>query len=213
MAEHYLIAGLGNPGKEYENTRHNVGFRCVDALARAHNIAFERKKRSHARVAEGTIAGHRVLLVKPQTYMNRSGSAVQGLMAFYKIPPRRLIVIYDDLDLPTGTLRIRHRGGSGGHRGLTDIIQRLGTQDFPRIRFGIGRPPGYMDPAAFVLRPFEAEEAPLVNLAVKHVGAAVEMWLTQGLDITMNRFNGPVLRPEPEDAPGPPTSSGPERQT
>ena len=204
MTERYLIAGLGNPGKEYQNTRHNVGFRCVDALAQAHHIAFEPKKRSHAKVADGVIAGQRVLLTKPQTYMNLSGSAVQGLMAFYKIPPERLLVIFDDLDLPFGTLRIRHKGGSGGHRGLTDIIQRLGTQDFPRIRFGIGRPPDRMDPAAFVLRPFDAEETHTFQLAVARVIEAVDMWLVNGLDEAMNRYNGSMREADETSAPGKP---------
>lgn len=214
MTGRYLIAGLGNPGKEYENTRHNVGFRCVDALAQAHHIAFEPKKRSHAKLADGTIAGQRVLLAKPQTYMNLSGSAVQGLMAFYKIPPQRLLVIFDDLDLPFGTLRIRHKGGSGGHRGLTDIIQRIGTQDFPRIRFGIARPPDRMDPAAYVLRPFDAEETAILQLAVARVIEAVDVWLINGLDEAMNLYNGSLREPDEAAAPGrskapstPPTES------
>ncbi|HML20065.1 MAG TPA: aminoacyl-tRNA hydrolase [Aggregatilinea sp.] len=207
MTERYLIVGLGNPGKEYDNTRHNVGFRCVDALAQAHHIAFEPKKRSHAKIADGTIAGRRVLLAKPQTYMNLSGSAAQGLMAFYKIPPSRLLVIFDDLDLPFGTLRIRHKGGAGGHRGLTDIIQRLGTQDFPRIRFGIGRPPNRMDPAAYVLRPFDGEETATLQLAIARVNEAVETWLVSGLDAAMNHFNGSVNEPDQNDTPAKPHAS------
>ncbi|NLX10265.1 MAG: aminoacyl-tRNA hydrolase [Chloroflexi bacterium] len=202
MTERYLLVGLGNPGREYEDTRHNVGFRCVDAVARAYHLSFQPKKQSKAKIADGTIAGRRVLLAKPQAYMNLSGGTVQGLATFYKIPPAHILVIFDDLDLPLGTLRIRQKGGSGGHRGLTDIIQRLGTQDFPRIRFGIGRPPGRMDPAAFVLQRFSPAELDLVNAAVATTVEAVETWLRDGIDIAMNRYNGAVEGlPRRESAP------------
>jgi len=190
MTERYLIAGLGNPGPEYHNTRHNVGFRCADSLAQVYDLAFDRRKRSKARISEGVIRGKHVLIAKPQTYMNLSGSSVQGLAAFYKITPDHMLVIFDDLDLPLGTLRIRSKGGSGGHNGLTDIIQRLGTQNFARIRFGIGRPPGRVDPADFVLQGFSPEELPLVEQTVARAVKAVETWLTDGIDISMNRYNG-----------------------
>lgn len=207
MTERYLIVGLGNPGREYENTRHNVGFRCVDALAQAHGLVYAAKKQSKARVADGLVAGQRVLLARPQTFMNLSGGAVQGLMAFYKIPPERLMVILDDLDLPPGTLRIRSKGGSGGHRGLTDIIQRLGTQDFARIRFGIGRPPGQMDPAAFVLLPFTGDEQSAADQTAQRVVKTVETWLTEGIDTAMNRFNGTAEEVAARLAPKPPVPS------
>jgi PTH1 family peptidyl-tRNA hydrolase len=190
MTERYLIAGLGNPGPEYHSTRHNVGFRCADALAQVHDLTFDRRKRSKAKIAEGVICGKHVLIAKPQTYMNLSGSSVQGLAAFYKITPERMLVIFDDLDLPLGTLRIRSKGGSGGHKGLTDIIQRLGTQDFPRIRFGIGRPPGRMEAADFVLQGFSPDELPLVEQTVARAIKAAETWLTDGIDASMNRYNG-----------------------
>ncbi len=190
MGERFLIVGLGNPGAEYELTRHNVGFMAADALVTAHRLTYDRRKKSKSKVAEGAIAGRRVLVAKPQTFMNLSGSAVQGLVAFYQIPPERILVVFDDLDLPLGTLRIRPKGGSGGHRGMSDIIQRLGTQDFPRVRFGIGRPPGRMDPAAYVLRRFSAEEQPAVEEALARVVDTVETWLTQGIDAAMNRYNG-----------------------
>jgi peptidyl-tRNA hydrolase, PTH1 family len=190
MSNQFLIVGLGNPGKEYHDTRHNVGFRCVDALAAAYGLSYDSKKKSKAKVATGMIADSAVVLVKPQTYMNLSGSSVQGLAAFYKVPPAQIIVVYDDLDLPPGTLRIRAKGGSGGHRGMTDIIQRLGTQDFPRIRFGIGRPPDRMDPAAFVLRRFDAEESPVVDEAVTRVLKTIEMWLSDSINNAMNHYNG-----------------------
>jgi PTH1 family peptidyl-tRNA hydrolase len=190
MSDRYLIVGLGNPGPEYDQTRHNVGFRCVDALAQAHGLTFDQRKKSKARTADGVIVGRRVLIAKPQTFMNLSGTSVQGLAAFYQIPPRNIVVILDDLDLPLGTLRIRPKGGSGGHKGLTDIIRRLGTQDFPRIRFGIGRPPGRMDPAAYVLRRFDQDELPIVGPTVERAIKAVEVWLSEGIDIAMNRYNG-----------------------
>lgn len=190
----FLIVGLGNPGREYANTRHNIGFRCVDALAARHSLVFEDKKRSKAKIALGNIQGYRVLLAKPQTYMNLSGGAVQGLAAFYQIPPAQIMVIFDDLDLPVGTLRIRPKGGSGGHKGVTSIIQRLGTRDFPRIRVGIGRPDTPMDPASYVLRPFDGPEEAEVAGAVERVILTIETWLTDGIDPAMNRFNG-----SPED--------------
>ena len=187
--ERYMLVGLGNPGKEYQNTRHNIGFRCADAFKHAHRLSYENKKRSKAIVAEGTVAGQRVLVAKPQTFMNLSGSAVQGLAAFYKIPPERILVVYDDLDLSSATLRVRSKGGSGGHRGMTDIIRKLGKQEFPRIRFGIGRPPGRMDPADYVLQRFSADEEPAIAEAVEHTLAAIETWLRDGIDAAMNAFN------------------------
>lgn len=190
MSGMFLVVGLGNPGREYTNTRHNIGFRCVDALAARHNLAFEDKKKSKAKIALGSIQGQRVLLAKPQTYMNLSGSAVQGLAAFYQIPPAQMMVIFDDLDLPVGTLRIRPKGGSGGHKGVTDIIQRLGTQGFSRIRVGIGRPDTPVDPASYVLRPFEGSDEVEIAEAVERVILAVETWLTDGIDLAMNRYNG-----------------------
>lgn len=201
--DRFLVVGLGNPGREYQDTRHNIGFRCADALVRAHGLSYNAKKRSKAIVAEGAIAGRRVLVAKPQTFMNLSGSSVQGLAAFYRIPPEHILVIFDDLDLPTATLRIRPKGGSGGHGGMTDIIRRLGTQDFPRVRFGIGRPPGRMDPAAYVLQRFSAGEEPAIAGAVSRAVAAVESWLRDGIEAAMNQFNGaatdsPVDQPAPQ---------------
>jgi PTH1 family peptidyl-tRNA hydrolase len=214
MSERYLIVGLGNPGPEYHDTRHNVGFRCADALAAARGITFEQKKKSKAKYADGTLGGKRILIAKPQTFMNLSGSSVQGLATFYQIPPKNIIVIFDDLDLPLGTLRIRSKGGSGGHKGLTDIIQRLGTQDIPRIRFGIGRPPDRMDPAAYVLRRFDPDELAIVTPTVNRVIQTIEAWLSEGIEIAMNRYNGTAEEaaareakhnapPEPPDQPTP----------
>ncbi len=190
MTDRYMIVGLGNPGPEYQNTRHNVGFMCMDALIAAHHLSVERHKLSKAKIAVGTIAHCPVVVVKPQTFMNLSGGSVQGLAAFYKIPPQRILVVFDDLDIPPGTVRIRAKGGSGGHRGMRDIIQRLGTQDFPRIRFGIGRPPDRMDPADYVLQPFSRQEQPLIAETIDRVLRAIELWLAEGIEAAMNRFNG-----------------------
>ncbi len=212
LNERYLIVGLGNPGPEYQDTRHNIGFRCVDTLAAAYHMSFDRKKRSKARVADGTIAGRRVLIAKPQTYMNLSGASVQGLATFYQIRPRNIIIILDDMDLPLGSLRIRPKGGSGGHRGLTDIIQKLGTQEFPRIRFGLGRPPGRMDPAAYVLRRFDQDELATVQPTIDRAIKAIETWITDGIDTAMNRYNGSAEEVaaraiQPAAPPSPPTDS------
>ncbi|HHN93782.1 MAG TPA: aminoacyl-tRNA hydrolase [Anaerolineae bacterium] len=185
-----LIAGLGNPGPQYAANRHNIGFRCLDRLAAAHGLTFDRRQK-RALTARGVIAGREVLLVKPQTFMNESGRAVVPLARFYKVPPARLLVVYDDLDLPPGTLRLRPSGGSGGHRGMRSIIAQLGSQEFPRLRIGIGRPPGRMDPAAYVLQDFAPEEWPLMEETLARAIAAIEVWLTEGLDAAMSRYNGP----------------------
>jgi PTH1 family peptidyl-tRNA hydrolase len=186
--ESYLIAGLGNPGPRYAGNRHNVGFRCLELLAVAHDLAFD-KRQKRSRVALGTVQGRRVLLAQPQTFMNESGSAVVPLARFYRVPPERLLVVYDDLDLPLGTLRLRPAGGSGGHKGMRSIIERLGDQDFSRLRVGIGRPPGRMDPTAYVLQDFSAEEKPLVEEALERAVAAIETWLCDGIQAAMSRYN------------------------
>jgi PTH1 family peptidyl-tRNA hydrolase len=189
MTDRFLIVGLGNPGREYQNTRHNIGWRCVDAIATAHGLTFA-KKQSKAIIADGTIADRKVLLAKPQTYMNLSGEAVQALLTFYKIPISNLLVISDDMDIPLGTLRIREKGGAGGQKGLKSIIAHLGTQDFARMRFGLSRPPGRMDPAAYVLQDFDKREMPLVIETLDRVVKATETWLREGISIAMTRFNG-----------------------
>ncbi|NDJ86554.1 MAG: aminoacyl-tRNA hydrolase [Chloroflexi bacterium] len=187
--QRYLIVGLGNPGKEYANTRHNIGFAVVDALAASYGLTFDGKK-AKARLADGTIRGRRVLLVKPQTYMNLSGNAVRGLMDFYRIPVENLMVVSDDLDIPPGTLRIRPKGGAGGQKGLRHIIQQVGTQEFTRMRLGIGRPPGKMDPSAYVLRPFKGDDAILAQETIDRAVKAIETWLSDGTDLAMSRYNG-----------------------
>jgi len=183
-----LIVGLGNPGKVYAGHRHNMGFRVVEALARAHGLPFSRQK-NHARIAEGQIYGCPVLLAKPLTYMNASGKAVGALRRGCNAAPAQILVVYDDLDLPLGRLRLRSEGGSGGHKGMRSIIDALGTQSFPRLRVGIDRPPGHMDPADYVLHPFRAGDTPLVQRAVEQAVAAIECWLEAGIAAAMEQFN------------------------
>jgi PTH1 family peptidyl-tRNA hydrolase len=184
----YLIAGLGNPGREYRRHRHNVGFMVADRLASAWGVSFERR-RSEALVTGLRLDGQRIILAKPQSFMNRSGRAVAGLVRYLRIPLERLLVIYDDLDLPLGRLRLRPAGGSAGHQGLRSILHALGDQDFPRLRFGIGRPPGRMDPAAYVLREFDLHEQPLLEETLDRASACAQLFLAQGIEAAMNRYN------------------------
>ena len=186
-----LIVGLGNPGSEYASHRHNVGFQIVDSLGESHGLSFARHKKAKARVAEGRIGERRVLLAKPQTYMNLSGRAVLRLSRERGIPPERILVVCDDLDLPLGRLRIRPKGGSGGHKGLRSIIELLDSQDFSRLRVGIDRPSGSLDPAAYVLRPFAEEDAALATETLERGAQAVETWLADGIVAAMDRFNRP----------------------
>lgn len=186
--ERYLIVGLGNPGPKYVANRHNVGFQCLDRLAAAHGLSFD-KRQKKTRVALGVICGRRVVLAQPQTFMNDSGRSVVPLAQFYQIPPGRLLVIYDDLDLPLETLRMRPEGGSGGHKGMRSIIEQLGDQSFARLRLGIGRPPGQMDPAAYVLQDFSADEKLLIEETLGRAVTAIETWLTEGVEMAMSRHN------------------------
>ena len=187
-----LVVGLGNPGTEYSTHRHNVGFRVVETLARAHGLTFSRQKRAKARVADGRIRERQVILVKPQTYINESGTSVSRARRAFEIPPGRILVVYDDLDLPLGRLRLRPEGGSGGHRGMRSIIQSLGTQGFPRLRVGIDRPPGRMDPADYVLQPFSEDEERSLAGVTETASAAIECWIADGITAAMDRFNRPL---------------------
>ncbi len=186
-----LIAGLGNPGPTYADHRHNVGFRCVERLASAHGLSFNRRQK-RALIAVGRVKQRSVILLKPRTFMNRSGYAVASLVNFYKVPLERLLVVYDDLDLPLGTTRMRPSGGAGGHRGMRSIIRQLGSRDFPRLRIGIGRPPGRTDPADYVLQDFSADEEPLLDEALEQAVAAIETWLAEGIDEAMSSYNRSV---------------------
>lgn len=183
-----LIVGLGNPGRSYQNTRHNVGFRCVDALARRWGMEF-RRQRARAEVAEGEALAQRVVLAEPRTYMNNSGEAVRALLKLSNLTPSDLLVVCDDLDLPFGRLRLRDKGSSGGQRGLQSIINQLGTNEFPRLRFGIGRPPPGVDPIDYVLTHFSASEQSELLALVDRAIEGIEIWLTDGIAAAMNRVN------------------------
>jgi PTH1 family peptidyl-tRNA hydrolase len=189
----FLLIGLGNPGREYRDNRHNIGFMLIDRLAVRLN-ARGMKLQSKAIVTSGLYEERKLILAKPQTYMNLSGQSVQGLLHFYKIPPENLIVAHDDLDLPLGTIRIRPGGGAGGQRGMASTIERLGTKDFPRLRLGIGRPPGRMDSAAYVLQNFSRADMLLVSETLDRAADAALTFVTEGLNAAMNKFNsGPNI--------------------
>ena len=184
-----LLVGLGNPGREYKLTRHNAGFLLLDHLAAEAGVAFTRLQ-FKALVTTARLEGHKLILAKPQTYMNLSGQAVGALMKFYKLPPEALLVAYDDVDLPFGTLRMRPKGGAGGHKGMKSIIARLGTQNFPRLRIGIGRPPGRMDAADYVLQRFSADEQAALPAIFDRGVEAIRLFAVSGLDAAMNYVNG-----------------------
>ena len=182
-----LVVGLGNPGRKYARNRHNIGFQCLDRLAEAWGLSFSRRKHK-AMLAEGEMAGLKVILAKPQTFMNLSGQAVERLARFYKVPPKDILVIYDDLDLPVGKIRLRPEGGSGGHKGMKSIMEHLGTQGFPRLRVGIGRP-AHGDPVDYVLDDFAPDERIAIDDARERVVSAVELWLAEGIAAAMNQYN------------------------
>lgn len=183
-----LIVGLGNPGKKYELTRHNIGFLLVDQLADKFAKG-DFKTKGKVLMAEADIEGEKVLLVKPQTYMNLSGHGIVPLTQFYKLDPAHVLVIYDDLDLEVGKLRLRPKGGSGGHNGIKSIIQLLGTEEFPRLKIGIGRPPADWETANYVLSQFTDEEWPLINEIIHKGVAAVQSFLAEGINQAMNKYN------------------------
>ena len=189
--ETFLLIGLGNPGREYRDNRHNIGFMLIDRLA-IRLDAQGLKLQSKAIVTSGNYAGHKVLLAKPQTYMNLSGTSVQGLAHFYKLSLERLLVAHDDLDLPFGTIRLRPGGGPGGQKGVASAIERLGSKDFARLRMGIGRPPGRMDPADYVLQDFSREEMTTLSEVLDRAADAALIFVTDGLDKAMSKFNGDV---------------------
>jgi PTH1 family peptidyl-tRNA hydrolase len=187
----YLLIGLGNPGREYINTRHNIGFMLVDRLT-IRLDARGMKMQSNAIVITSRYEERKVILAKPQTYMNLSGQSVQGLAHFYKIPLENLLVAHDDLDIPFGTIRIRPTGGPGGQRGMASTIEKLGTKDFPRLRLGIGRPPGRMEPKDYVLQDFSKDDLKLLPDVMDRAVDAALTFMTQGLNAAMNKFNGSV---------------------
>ncbi len=184
----YLIVGFGNPGRQYKCNRHNVGFMLVDNLAKRLGTTFSRME-SRALVTKTTYLDKRLILAKPQTYMNLSGQAVASLVKFYKIPLENLLIAYDDVDLPLGTIRLRPMGGSAGQKGMRSTIERLGTEEFPRIRLGIDRPPGAMQAADYVLQDFSKDEIEIVNHVIDRATDATLVFVTEGLDVAMNKYN------------------------
>lgn len=187
----FLLVGLGNPGREYRDTRHNFGFMLIDRIAVRLN-ARGMKVQSKAIVTDAVYEDRKLILAKPQTYMNLSGQSVQGLVHFYKIPLTNIMVLSDDLDIPFGTIRIRPAGGPGGQRGLSSVIESLGTKDFARLRLGIGRPPGKMDPANFILQNFSRDEMKTISEILDRAADAVFEFVKNGLDMSMNKFNGGI---------------------
>lgn len=184
----FLVVGLGNPGREYRETRHNIGFMVVDRLAEVEGIKLT-KVQSKAIVGIGKIGDQKVILAKPQTFMNLSGQAVTALMRFYKVLPARLIVAHDDVDLPFGQIRMRPGGGSAGQKGIGSIIEKLGSQDFARLRMGVGRPPGQQDAASFVLQPFHAGDRDFLPEFINRGAEAIKSFMLEGIDTAMNRYN------------------------
>ncbi len=184
----YLIAGLGNPSKTYEGTRHNIGFTMIDAIGEKYGIDVTTKKHK-AFVGRGIIDGMRVILAKPQTYMNLSGESVREIADFYKIEPENIIIIYDDISLDVGQLRIRKKGSAGGHNGIKNIIAHLGTQEFPRIKVGIGNKPEGWDLADYVLSKYSKAEQEALEEAADGVIGAVKLMLMDDIEAAMNRYN------------------------
>jgi PTH1 family peptidyl-tRNA hydrolase len=187
-----VIIGLGNPGNKYENTRHNVGFSALDVISGKHGIKIDRLKH-RAFTGDGSVKGERVLLVKPQTYMNLSGESVRDIVEWYKLPMENIIVIYDDVDLPVGTVRIRPKGSSGTHNGMKSVIYQLQSDDFPRIRIGIGKAPEGWDLADYVLSKFNGEESKDVRQSIERAADAAITIVTVGVAAAMNLYNGERL--------------------
>jgi PTH1 family peptidyl-tRNA hydrolase len=184
----HILVGLGNPGREYAGTRHNVGFALIDQLA-IRLDASGMRLHSDALVTTAQYEGRRLLLAKPQTYMNLSGRSILGLARFYKAPLEYLLVAHDDLDLPLGMLRLRPGGGPGGQKGVASTIETLGSRDFSRLRIGIGRPPGRMEAAAYVLQAFSRDESVVVSEVLDRAGQAALTFVADGIESAMNRFN------------------------
>ena len=191
MENVFLIVGLGNPGSEYANTRHNAGFRAVESLADRWRVGWNLEKKFQARLAKAERDGRRVVLCEPLTFMNLSGEAVRAVMSFYRVPTGRLLVLVDDADLPFGEIRLRPRGSSGGHHGLDSVAQHVGGPDYARLKIGIGRKrEGQRQIAGFVLSPFDAVEAGFVEKIMVRAADQAECWMVEGAEKAMNKFNG-----------------------
>lgn len=184
----YIIVGLGNPTDQYQATRHNVGWDAITRLSDDYRIPLDFKKHK-AICGKGFIEGEKVILAKPITYMNLSGESVRELTDFYKVSPQEIIIIYDDISLEVGQLRIRQKGSAGGHNGIKSIIRHLGTEEFPRIKVGVGDKPAGWDLADYVLSRFQVEEQPLIREALKDSSEACKMIITSGIEAAMNRYN------------------------
>jgi PTH1 family peptidyl-tRNA hydrolase len=184
----YLFVGLGNPGKEHRRNRHNVGFMLLDLLAAELGLTFRRRK-SLALITDGHMLDRKVILAKPQTFMNLSGRSVGSLMRFYRIPRSNLLIAYDELDLPSGSIRLLPGGGSAGHKGMRSIIEHLATQDFPRLRIGIGRPPGRMDPSDYVLQDFSSDELVLLEGTLKRAVECLRLFISEDIQAAMTCCN------------------------
>jgi PTH1 family peptidyl-tRNA hydrolase len=184
-----LVVGLGNPGPQYEKTRHNIGFMVAGVLAGRMGAKFSAHKKSGADIIQGRLEGRPTILAKPRSYMNLSGGAVAGLARFFSVDPDNIVVIHDELDLDFGTVRFKQGGGEGGHNGLRSISSSLGTKDYLRTRIGIGRPPGRMDPASYVLKPFSSVERKELDILCEEAADAVELLLKVGLEAAQNRLH------------------------
>ena len=194
-----LIVGLGNPEPKYDRTRHNIGFDAVDALAKIWQMSLTENKRFRGLFADGLATnGSKIKLLKPLTYMNRSGQSVRAAIDWYKISPQSVLVIYDDMDLPIGKLRMRLSGSAGGHNGMKSIISHLGSQDFPRLRIGIGKSDGQHANISHVLGKFTPEEAKIMEQVLSVAVKAVELSLKQGVEKSMNRYNGFAINSDRE---------------
>ena len=198
MENCYLVVGLGNPGKEYFQTRHNAGFLVTETLAGRWRSGWKTEKRFNARMARTDRNGARVILCQPQTFMNASGEAVRAVVDYYRVSPAQMLVVVDDADLPIGTIRLRPGGSSGGHHGLESIQAHLGTRDYPRLRVGIGRQSGAREITGHVLGRFSSTEAALLDKVLAAASNQVECWLDEGLEKAMCLFNGVVNDPENE---------------
>lgn len=193
-----VIVGLGNPGKKYAQTRHNIGYRVVDFLADKINCSVSRED-FHACIGYGRIGDEKVCLMKPTTFMNLSGKSVKSIMDYYNLTPQDFLIIFDDVELPLGSLRLRPQGSSGGHKGLQSIIDCCKANTFPRLRLGVGKPSQPIDLADYVLMPFDATEKAVVNKMIQDASLAVESWVLNGIEITMNHFNRKENNKKEED--------------
>ena len=205
MAVDLVVVGLGNPGRNYARTRHNAGARVLDALAARWGMRLERRN-PHALLGLGSVEGRQVVLARPRSFMNESGPPVAYLAARFSVPPRRILILYDEMDLPLGAIRIRGRGSAGGHQGMTSVLREMTTQEVPRLRVGIGRPPLGVHEIPYVLGAFTRQEEQALGPVLERAADAVQCVLLEGVESAMNRFNAspPEAEPDPEACPSAP---------